>query len=182
MQCPLTRPRSARSTSPRKRGEVLQNSCCSATKRPRTRSPQANLAFSPTRHPAVFRNRCSMAKAKAAVVTGSTSGIGLAIAQALARGGANVLINGFGDAREIETTRAEIEKQCGVRALYSPADMTKPPEIAKMIQTAEQAFGGVDILVNNAGIQHVAPIEEFPIEKWDQIVAINLSSAFHTIR
>jgi 3-hydroxybutyrate dehydrogenase len=123
-----------------------------------------------------------MAKAKAAVVTGSTSGIGLAIAQALARGGANVLINGFGDAREIETTRAEIEKQCGVRALYSPADMTKPPEIAKMIQTAEQAFGGVDILVNNAGIQHVAPIEEFPIEKWDQIVAINLSSAFHTIR
>jgi 3-hydroxybutyrate dehydrogenase len=123
-----------------------------------------------------------MAKAKAAVVTGSTSGIGLAIAQALARGGANVLINGFGDAREIEATRAEIEKQCGVRALYSPADMTKPPEIAKMIQTAEQAFGGVDILVNNAGIQHVAPIEEFPIEKWDQIVAINLSSAFHTIR
>ncbi len=123
-----------------------------------------------------------MAKAKAAVVTGSTSGIGLAIAQALARGGANVLINGFGDAREIETTRAEIEKQCGVRALYSPADMNKPPEIAKMIQTAEQAFGGVDILVNNAGIQHVAPIEEFPIEKWDQIVAINLSSAFHTIR
>ncbi len=123
-----------------------------------------------------------MAKAKAAVVTGSTSGIGLAIARALARGGANVLINGFGDAREIETTRAEIEKQCGVRALYSPADMTKPPEIAKMIQTAEQAFGGVDILVNNAGIQHVAPIEEFPIEKWDQIVAINLSSAFHTIR
>ena len=123
-----------------------------------------------------------MAKAKAAVVTGSTSGIGLAIARALARGGANVLINGFGDAREIETTRAEIEKQCGVRALYSPADMNKPPEIAKMIQTAEQAFGGVDILVNNAGIQHVAPIEEFPIEKWDQIVAINLSSAFHTIR
>jgi 3-hydroxybutyrate dehydrogenase len=123
-----------------------------------------------------------MAKAKAAVVTGSTSGIGLGIARALAREGTNVLINGFGDAGEIEKTRAEIEKQCGVRALYSPADMTKPPEIAKMIQTAEQAFGGVDILVNNAGIQHVAPVEEFPIEKWDQIIAINLSAAFHAIR
>ncbi len=123
-----------------------------------------------------------MAKAKAAVVTGSTSGIGLAIARALARGGANVMINGFGDAGEIEQTRAEVERQCGVRALYSAADMSKPVEIAEMIRTAEQAFGGVDILVNNAGIQHVSPIEEFPIEKWDQIIAINLSSAFHTIR
>ena len=83
---------------------------------------------------------------------------------------------------EIEKTRAEVERQCGVRALYSPADMTKPAEIAEMIRTAEQAFGGIDILVNNAGIQHVAPVEEFPIEKWDQILAINLSSAFHTIR
>jgi len=123
-----------------------------------------------------------MAKAKAAVVTGSTSGIGLAIARALARGGANVMINGFGDAGEIEQTRAEVERRCGVRALYSAADMSKPVEIAEMIRTAEQAFGGVDILVNNAGIQHVSPIEEFPIEKWDQIIAINLSSAFHTIR
>ena len=123
-----------------------------------------------------------MAKAKAAVVTGSTSGIGLGIARALARDGANVMLNGFGDAGEIEKTRAEVERQCGVRALYSPADMTKPAEIAEMIRTAEQAFGGIDILVNNAGIQHVAPVEEFPIEKWDQIIAINLSSAFHTIR
>jgi 3-hydroxybutyrate dehydrogenase len=123
-----------------------------------------------------------MAKAKAAVVTGSTSGIGLGIARALAREGTNVMLNGFGDAGEIEKTRAEVERQCGVRALYSPADMTKPAEIAEMIRTAEQAFGGVDILVNNAGIQHVAPVEEFPIEKWDQIIAINLSSAFHTIR
>ena len=123
-----------------------------------------------------------MAKAKAAVVTGSTSGIGLAIARALAREATNVMLNGFGDAGEIEKTRAEVERQCGVRALYSPADMTKPAEIAEMIRTAEQAFGGIDILVNNAGIQHVAPVEEFPIEKWDQIVAINLSSAFHTIR
>jgi len=123
-----------------------------------------------------------MAKAKAAVVTGSTSGIGLAIARALAREATNVMLNGFGDAGEIEKTRAEVERQCGVRALYSPADMTKPAEIAEMIRTAEQAFGGIDILVNNAGIQHVAPVEEFPIEKWDQIIAINLSSAFHTIR
>jgi 3-hydroxybutyrate dehydrogenase len=123
-----------------------------------------------------------MAKAKAAVVTGSTSGIGLTIARALAREGTNVMLNGFGDAGEIEKTRAEVERQCGVRALYSPADMTKPAAIAEMIRTAEQAFGGIDILVNNAGIQHVAPVEEFPIEKWDQIIAINLSSAFHTIR
>jgi len=123
-----------------------------------------------------------MAKAKAAVVTGSTSGIGLGIARALAREGTNVMLNGFGDAAEIEKTRGEVERQCGVRALYSAADMTKPAEIAEMIRTAEQAFGGVDILVNNAGIQHVAPVEEFPIEKWDQILAINLSAAFHTIR
>jgi 3-hydroxybutyrate dehydrogenase len=123
-----------------------------------------------------------MAKAKAAVVTGSTSGIGLAIARALAREGTNVMLNGFGDAGEIEKTRGEVERQGKVRALYSPADMSKPGEIAEMIRTAEQAFGGVDILVNNAGIQHVAPVEEFPIEKWDQIIAINLSSAFHAIR
>jgi 3-hydroxybutyrate dehydrogenase len=123
-----------------------------------------------------------MAKAKAAVVTGSTSGIGLAIAQALAREGTSVMLNGFGEASEIEKTRAEVGRQCGVRALYSPADMTKPAEIAEMIRTAEQAFGGIDILVNNAGIQHVAPVEEFPVEKWDQIIAINLSSTFHTIR
>src|SRR2546423_11077259 len=123
-----------------------------------------------------------MARAKAAVVTGSTSGIGLGIARALARDGTNVMLNGFGDAGEIEKTRAEVERQCGVRALYSPADMTKPGEIAEMIRTAEQAFGGIDILVNNAGIQHVAPVEAFPIEQWDSIIAINLTSAFHTTR
>jgi 3-hydroxybutyrate dehydrogenase len=121
-------------------------------------------------------------KAKTAVVTGSTSGIGLAVARALAREGANVVINGFGDAAEIEQLRAAIESEFGVRALYSPADMTKPAEIAEMIRTAEKTFGSVDILVNNAGIQHVSPIEEFPIEKWDAIIAINLSSAFHAIR
>jgi 3-hydroxybutyrate dehydrogenase len=127
-------------------------------------------------------SRNTMLKGKNAVVTGSTSGIGLATARALAGNGANVTINGFGDPDEIEQERAGIEKTFGVKAAYSPADMTKPAEIAAMIQTAEQTFGSVDVLVNNAGIQHVAPIEEFPIEKWDQIIAINLSSAFHATR
>jgi 3-hydroxybutyrate dehydrogenase len=123
-----------------------------------------------------------MLKGRNAVVTGSTSGIGLGIARALARDGANVVLNGFGDAKDIEAARAAIEKEFGVKAIYSGADMTKPSEIAGMVKTAETAFGSVDVLVNNAGIQHVAPIEEFPIEKWDQIIAINLSSAFHAIR
>src|SRR5262249_15647625 len=123
-----------------------------------------------------------MLKGKTAVVTGSTSGIGLGIARALAGEGANVVLNGFGDANEIEKIRASVEKEFGVKAAYSPADMTKPAEIAAMIKTAEQTFGGVDILINNAGSQHVAPIEEFPIEKWDQIIAIDLSSAFHSVR
>jgi 3-hydroxybutyrate dehydrogenase len=123
-----------------------------------------------------------MLKAKAAVITGSTSGIGLAIARALAREGANVVLNGFGDRSEIEQLRSAIEADFGVKAAYSPADMTKPAEIAAMIKTAEQSFGAVDILVNNAGIQHVAPIEDFPVEKWDAILAINLSAAFHAMR
>ena len=123
-----------------------------------------------------------MLKGKSAVVTGSTSGIGLAIARALAKEGANVMINGFGDKAAIEAERSGIEKEFAVKAIYSPADMTKPAQIADMIKTAEQTFGRVDVLVNNAGIQHVAPIEEFPIEKWDQIIAINLSAAFHAIR
>ncbi len=124
----------------------------------------------------------AMLKAKTAVVTGSTSGIGLGIARALATEGANVVINGFGEAAEIERERAGIEKEFGVKALYSPADMTKPPEIAGMIADAQKQFGSVDVLVNNAGIQHVAAIEEFPIDKWNAIIAINLSAAFHTIR
>jgi 3-hydroxybutyrate dehydrogenase len=124
----------------------------------------------------------NMLKGKNALVTGSTSGIGLAYARALAAEGANVTINGFGEAGAIEKERAGIEKDFGVKAAYSPADMTKPGEIADMIHTAERMFGSLDILINNAGIQHVAPIEEFPIEKWDQIIGINLSSAFHTIR
>jgi 3-hydroxybutyrate dehydrogenase len=121
-------------------------------------------------------------KSKTAVVTGSTSGIGLAIARAFAKEGANVVINGLGDALEIEKTRAAIESDFGVQALYSPANMLKGGEIADMIHQAEKSLGSVDILINNAGIQFVSPVEEFPIEKWDQIIAINLSSAFHAIR
>jgi 3-hydroxybutyrate dehydrogenase len=123
-----------------------------------------------------------MLNGKAAVVTGSTSGIGLAIARALANAGANVALNGFGDAAEIEKLRAGIEKEFKVKATYVNADMSKPAEIAAMIKSAAQTLGSVDILVANAGIQHVAPIEEFPVEKWDAIIAINLSSAFHAIR
>ncbi|MFS0737517.1 3-hydroxybutyrate dehydrogenase [Sphingomonas sp. 1P06PA] len=121
-------------------------------------------------------------KGKTAVITGSTSGIGLAYAKALAAEGANILINGFGDAAAIETERAALERASGGKAAYSPADMTKPDQIAAMIADCARDFGSVDILINNAGIQHVAPIEEFPPEKWDAIIAINLTSAFHTIR
>ncbi len=123
-----------------------------------------------------------MLKGKSAVVTGSTSGIGLAYARAFAKEGANVTINGFGAAADIEKERAGIEADFGVKAAYSAADMTKPAEIAEMIKTAEKTFGSVDILVNNAGIQFVSPVEDFPIEKWDQIIAINLSAAFHAMR
>jgi 3-hydroxybutyrate dehydrogenase len=121
-------------------------------------------------------------KNRNAVVTGSTSGIGLAYAKALAAEGVNVMINGFGKPDDIEKERAGIESEFGVRALYSSADMTRPEQIAGMIEQAASRFGGVDILINNAGVQFVSPIEEFPVERWDQIIAINLSSAFHTIR
>jgi 3-hydroxybutyrate dehydrogenase len=123
-----------------------------------------------------------MLKGKSALVTGSTSGIGLGIARALAAQGANVTINGFGEAAAIEKERSGIEKEFGVKAVYSGADMSKAAEIADMVKTAEKTFGSLDVLVNNAGIQFVAPIEEFPVEKWDQIIAINLSAAFHAMR
>jgi 3-hydroxybutyrate dehydrogenase len=123
-----------------------------------------------------------MQRGQTAIVTGSTSGIGLAIARALAEQGANVVMNGFGAQDAIETARRAIEAEFDVKVRYSSADMTKPAEIAAMIKMAESSFGSVDILVNNAGVQHVAPIEEFPIEMWDTILAINLSAAFHTTR
>ena len=119
-----------------------------------------------------------MLKGKTALVTGSTSGIGLGIARALARQGANVVLNGFGD---VAGPKAEIAA-LGVRAGYHGADMSKPAEIEAMLAYAASEFGGVDVLVNNAGIQHVAAIEDFPVEKWDAIIAINLSSTFHTTR
>ncbi|WP_424363416.1 3-hydroxybutyrate dehydrogenase [Methylocystis parvus] len=123
-----------------------------------------------------------MIRGKTALVTGSTSGIGLAVLQALAAQGANVAMNGSRPAEEAEEARRRIEADYSVEALYFPADMSSPLEIAQMIARAEQAFGSVDILVNNAGVQFVAPIEDFPVEKWDQIIAVNLSSAFHAIR
>ncbi|MEK7265107.1 MAG: 3-hydroxybutyrate dehydrogenase [Pseudomonadota bacterium] len=120
-----------------------------------------------------------MLKNLAAIVTGSTSGIGLAIADALAANGANVMLNGFGDADAIEKERAGLEQKYGVKALYNGADMTKPDQIRNLVAAATAGFGKVDIIVNNAGIQFVSPIEEFPEEKWDAIIAINLTSAFH---
>ncbi|HTH78476.1 MAG TPA: 3-hydroxybutyrate dehydrogenase [Ramlibacter sp.] len=119
-----------------------------------------------------------MLKGKTALVTGSTSGIGLGIANALAKQGANIVLNGFGD---VDGPKAQIEA-LGVKVAYHGADMSKPADIGEMMKFAAQTFGRVDILVNNAGIQHVAPVEDFPPEKWDQIIAINLSSAFHTTR
>ncbi len=121
-------------------------------------------------------------KGKTALVTGSTSGIGLGIAQTLAAQGANIVLNGFGDAKEIALLQTTIEKDYGVAVLYNAADMSKPAEIETLICTSAEKFGGIDILVNNAGIQHVANVEDFPVEKWDAIIAINLSSAFHTAR
>jgi len=120
-------------------------------------------------------------KGKSAIVTGSTSGIGQAIAEAFAAEGCNVMLNGFGNAGAIEKLRQDTAAKFGVKVEYNGADMSKPAEIADLVARTNAAFGGVDILVNNAGIQFVAPIEKFPAEKWDAIIAINLSSAFHAI-
>jgi 3-hydroxybutyrate dehydrogenase len=121
-------------------------------------------------------------KHKSAIVTGSTSGIGLGIARALAQQGADIVLNGFGDAGEIEFTRAELERQYGVRVRYSGADMSRPDQVRAMAGLATAEFGKVDIVINNAGIQHVAPIEDFDDVKWDAVIAINLTSSFHLIK
>ena len=121
-------------------------------------------------------------KGKVSLITGSTSGIGLGIARALAGAGSDVVLNGLGKPEEIEAARDGVAKDYGVRVDYSPADMSKPDSIAEMIETTLRKFGRLDVLVNNAGIQHVAPLQDFPPAKWDAILAINLSSAFHTTR
>lgn len=118
---------------------------------------------------------------KTALITGSTSGIGLGIARALAGQGCNIMLNGLGDADTIELTRSGLESEFGITARYHGADMTRPDEIASLVDTTAVDFGRVDILVNNAGIQHTAPVEEFPPERWAAIIAINLSSSFYTI-
>ena len=123
-----------------------------------------------------------MLQGKTTLVTGSTSGIGLGIARAYAAQGANVILNGFGNTEEIEKLRAGLARDHGVTVRYDGADMSKPEAIEMMMGNALEIFGAVDVLVNNAGIQHVAPIDEFPAAKWDQILAINLSASFHTIR
>ena len=139
-----------------------------------------NVSVSTDRRPLPFAP--GLLKGKSAVVTGSTSGIGLGIAEALAAAGADVLLNGFGQPAEIDRVRRSLAEAHGVRVSYSAADMSKPAEIDDMIAQATRDLGGVDILVNNAGIQHTAPVREFPIERWDAIIAINLSAAFCAIR
>jgi 3-hydroxybutyrate dehydrogenase len=119
---------------------------------------------------------------RSAIVTGSTSGIGLGIARAFAAAGMDVMLNGFGNATDIEATRSSIEEEFGIRARFSAADMSNPADIKGMVDEARDAFGKVDVLVNNAGIQHVEPVETFPAAKWDAIIAINLSAAFHAIQ
>jgi len=123
-----------------------------------------------------------MLKGKVALVTGSTSGIGLGIARALAADGADIVLNGFGDKTEIERLRRDVADEFKVKAIHVPADVSKPTEIEAMVKKAIAELGRIDVLVNNAGIQHVAPIQDFPTDRWDAVIAINLSSAFHTIR
>ncbi len=123
-----------------------------------------------------------MLKGRKAIVTGSTSGIGLGIARALAAQGCAIMMNGFGDAAEIEKLRAGLEKEFGVQATFNGADLSRAADCEQLVADAAKRLGGVDILVNNAGIQFLSPIENFPPERWDAIIAVNLSSAFHTIR
>jgi 3-hydroxybutyrate dehydrogenase len=135
----------------------------------------------PTPHRPLSRGH-TMLSNKTALITGSTSGIGEGIARAFAQAGANIILNGFGDAAQVEALRAEIASAHGVRVRYDGADMSKPEQIEAMMAAAIGEFGAIDVLVNNAGIQHVAPVDEFPTAKWDAIIAINLCSAFHTTR
>lgn len=123
-----------------------------------------------------------MLSGKVALVTGSTSGIGLGIARAMANEGADIMVNGFGDAKAIQSLVNELSDSYGVRVLYHGADMSKPEQIEDLIRSTESKLGRIDVLVNNAGIQHVAPIEDFPVDRWDAVIAINLNSAFHTTR
>ncbi len=123
-----------------------------------------------------------MLKGKTALITGSTSGIGLGIAEALAAQGANIVLNGFGDPNDIETTRARIAREADVRVMYFAADLSQPAGVAHLMRATHDEFGGADIVVNNAGVQHVSPVEAFPVEKWDLILALNLTAAFHTTR
>lgn len=134
---------------------------------------RSRTGFSHLEHPLAGRT---------AIVTGSTSGIGLGIATAFASAGSNVVLNGFGSAGDIDKTRRDLEQATGVRVSYSAADMSMPGDVKAMIETAVRQHGSADILINNAGIQHVEAIETFPPAKWDQIIAINLSAAFHTMR
>jgi 3-hydroxybutyrate dehydrogenase len=140
------------------------------------------LSLDPVRNFRPEAEKTRSLSGKVALVTGSTSGIGLGIARALAAAGANVVLNGFGDQAQIDELVAEFRSRYKVTAGHSAADMSKPVEIAWMVAQAARELGGVDILVNNAGIQHVAPVEEFPVEKWDAVIAINLSAAFHATR
>jgi len=138
-------------------------------------------------HCSNIRERVAMAvdfglQGQVAIVTGSTSGIGHALADALAAQGVNIVLNGLGEMTAIERTRSELAERHGVEVLYNGADMTKPDQIADMVKAAKAEFGELDILINNAGVQHVAPIEDFPTDKWDQIIAINLTSAFHATK
>jgi 3-hydroxybutyrate dehydrogenase len=121
-------------------------------------------------------------RGKVALVTGSTSGIGLGIARALAGAGADVMLNGFGDRQQIESLRAAIAQQCGVHVAYSGADVARPDQVAAMVAATQQSLGSLDILVNNAGIQFVASVEDFPADRWDAIVAVNLSAVFHGMK
>lgn len=121
-----------------------------------------------------------MLSSKVALVTGSTSGIGLAVAQALAQQGCHIMLNGFGDADDIELLKQRLSSEYRVEVGYDPADVSNPEQVASMVASTIERFGRVDILVNNAGVQHVAPIESFPVERWDNIIAVNLSSVFHT--